>query len=92
MGNNPAELSYSLAWTGGLDFDFHNLLFHGKVDQITLRRKSYFSDTLVIAGFGAQEAAKIADLEKFDAVKQTLRLRGLNLEGAVFLNADLPQG
>jgi uncharacterized protein YjbI with pentapeptide repeats len=32
---------------------------------------------------------KIADQEKFDAVKQTLILRGLNLEGAVFLNADL---
>ena len=64
-------------------------MFHGKVDQITLRRKSYFSDTLVIAGFGAQEAAKIANSEKFDGVKQTLRLRGLNLEGAVFLNADL---
>ena len=63
-------------------------MFHGKVDQTTLRRKRYFSDTLVIAGFGAQEAATIADSEKFDAIKQTLRLR-LNLEGAVFLNADL---
>ena len=67
----------------------HNLLFHGKVDQTTLRRKSCFSDTLVIAYFDALEAAKIADPEKFDAVKQTLVLRGLNLEGAVFLNADL---
>jgi uncharacterized protein YjbI with pentapeptide repeats len=67
----------------------HNLLFHGKVDQTTLRRKSCFSDTLVIAYFDALEAAKIADPEKFDAVKQTLILRGLNLEGAVFLNADL---
>ncbi len=78
------------AWLGQDSWtSIHNLLFHRKVDQITLRRKSYFSDTLVIAGFGAQEAAKIADLKKFDAVKQTLRLRGLNLEGAVFLNADL---
>ncbi len=64
-------------------------MFHGKVDQTTLRRKSHFSDTLVIVDFDAMEAAKIADPEKFDAVKQTLILRGLNLEGAVFLNADL---
>ena len=43
----------------------------------------------MIVEFDALEAAKIADPEKFDAVKQTLILRGLNLEGAVFLNADL---
>ncbi len=78
------------AWLGQDGWtSIHNLLFHGKVDQITRRRKSYFSDTLVIADFDALEAAKIADPEKFDAVKQTLNLRGLNLEGAVFLNADL---
>jgi uncharacterized protein YjbI with pentapeptide repeats len=67
----------------------HNILFHGKVDQTTLRRKSYFSDTLVIAYFDALAADKIADPKKLDAVKQTLNLRGLNLEGAVFLKADL---
>ena len=78
------------AWLGQDGWtSIHNLLFHGKVDQTTLRRKSHFSDTLVIVDFDAMEAAKIADPEKFDAVKQTLILRGLNLEGAVFLNADL---
>ena len=71
------------AWLGQDGWtSIHNLLFHGKVDQTTLRRKSHFSDTLVIVDFDAMEAAKIA-------VKQTLILRGLNLEGAVFLNADL---
>jgi uncharacterized protein YjbI with pentapeptide repeats len=78
------------AWLGQDGWtSIHNLLFHGKVDQTTLRRKSYFSDTLVVVDFDALDAAKIADPEKFDAVKQTLILRGLNLEGAVFLNADL---
>ena len=78
------------AWLGQDGWtSIHNVLFHGKVDQTTLRRKSHFSDTLVIVDFDAMEAAKIADPEKFDAVKQTLILRGLNLEGAVFLNADL---
>ena len=78
------------AWLGQDGWtSIHNVLFHGKVDQTTLRRKSHFSDTLVIVDFDAMEAAKIADQEKFDAVKQTLILRGLNLEGAVFLNADL---
>ena len=78
------------AWLGQDGWtSIHNVLFHGKVDQTTLRRKSHFSDTLVIVDFDAMEAAKIANPEKFDAVKQTLILRGLNLEGAVFLNADL---
>jgi len=78
------------AWLGQDGWtSIHNVLFHGKVDQTTLRRKSHFSDTLVIVDFDALEAAKIADPEKLDAVKQTLILRGLNLEGAVFLNADL---
>ena len=77
------------AWLGQDGWtSIHNVLFHGKVDQTTLRRKSHFSDTLVIVDFDAMEAAKI-DQKKFDAVKQTLILRGLNLEGAVFLNADL---
>jgi uncharacterized protein YjbI with pentapeptide repeats len=74
-------------WNGPLSI--HNVLFHGKVDQTTLRRESYFSDTLVIAYFDALAADNIADPKKLDAVKQTLNLRGLNLEGAVFLNADL---
>jgi hypothetical protein len=65
------------AWLGQDGWtSIHNVLFHGKVDQTTLRRKSHFSDTLVIVDFDALEAAKIADPEKFDAVKQTLILRG----------------
>jgi uncharacterized protein YjbI with pentapeptide repeats len=77
------------AWLGQDGWtSIHNLVFHGQVDQINKRRKSYFSDTLVIADFRALEAAKIADPKKLDIVNQTLNLRGLNLKGAVFLDAD----
>ena len=57
----PAESSDSLARTGWLGSSIDNLVLHGQVDQINKRRKSYFSDTLVIADFHALEAAKIAD-------------------------------
>ncbi|HUI19819.1 MAG TPA: pentapeptide repeat-containing protein [Methylocella sp.] len=78
------------AWLGQEGWtSVHNILFHGKVDQTTLCRMSYFSDTLVIADFDALQAAKIASPEKLGTAKHTLALRGLNLKGAVFLNADL---
>jgi hypothetical protein len=40
---------------------FHDLLFNGGVDDVTRRRKSLFSNTLVLPGFDALEAAKIED-------------------------------
>jgi uncharacterized protein YjbI with pentapeptide repeats len=84
------------AWLGAKDYEgnpiptsFHDLLFNGKVDDVTRRRKSLFSNTLVLPGFDALEAAKIDDPEKLDSVKQTLVLRGRHLEGADFDSADL---
>jgi uncharacterized protein YjbI with pentapeptide repeats len=68
----------------------HDLLFNGQVDEITRRRKSLFSNTLVLSGFDALEAAKI-DPEKLNdgSVKYSLVLRGRHLEDAVFAFADL---
>jgi uncharacterized protein YjbI with pentapeptide repeats len=68
---------------------FHDLLFNGKVDDVTRRRKSLFSNTLVLPYFDALEATKINDPKKLDSVKQTLVLRGRHLESAVFERADL---
>jgi uncharacterized protein YjbI with pentapeptide repeats len=83
-------------WLGAKDHQdkptwtsFHDLLFNGEVDDVTRRRKSLFSNTLVLPGFDGLEAAKIDDPKKLDGVKQTLVLRGRHLESAVFNGADL---
>jgi uncharacterized protein YjbI with pentapeptide repeats len=70
---------------------FHDLLFNGEVDQVTRRRKSLFSNTLVLPSFDALEAAKIDDQKKLDSdnIKQSSVLRGRHLEGAVLTWADL---
>ncbi|PZR85152.1 MAG: hypothetical protein DLM68_11425 [Hyphomicrobiales bacterium] len=63
------------------------LLFHGEYDEKNGRRKSLFSNTLVLPGFDALEAAKIGDPKALNTIKQTLH--GRHLEGAVFYRADL---
>lgn len=68
---------------------FHDLLFNGNIDDVTRRRKSLFSNTLVLPQFDGLEAAKIDDPKKLDSVKQTLVLRGRHLESAIFASADL---
>ena len=78
------------SWLGQKDWtSFHELLFNGEVDNVTRRRKSLFSNTLVLPEFDALEAVKIDDPKKLDFVKQTLTLRGRHLEGAIFYFADL---
>ncbi len=42
----------------------HDLLFAGVVDPTTRRRKSLFSNTLVLPGFNIYEALKIDDPKK----------------------------
>jgi Pentapeptide repeats (8 copies) len=72
-----------------LDLVPRSLVFNGEVDDVTRRRKSLFSKTLVLPGFDGLEAAKIDDPKKLDSVKQTLVLRGRHLESALFDGADL---
>jgi uncharacterized protein YjbI with pentapeptide repeats len=64
-------------------------LFNGDIDNMTRRRKSLFSNTLVLPHFDVLEAAKIDDPNKLDSVKYSMVLRGRHLESAVFDNADL---
>jgi uncharacterized protein YjbI with pentapeptide repeats len=84
------------AWLGATDSKdqpvwtcVHDLLFNGEYDSDKRRRKSLFSNTLVLPDFSALEAAKIDNPTKLNSAKQTLALYGRHLEGAVFYRADL---
>ncbi|MGH6847504.1 MAG: pentapeptide repeat-containing protein [Methylocella sp.] len=68
---------------------FHDLLFNGRYDETSQRRTSPFSNTLVLPGFDALDAATVDDPKKPEAAKQSLVLRGRQLEGAVFRGANL---
>lgn len=84
------------AWLGAVNHEgypiptsLHDLLFNGPVNNITLRRKSLFSNTLVLLNFDALDSKGIDDQKKLDWAKHSLVLRGRHLEGAVFTSADL---
>ena len=55
----------------------------------TRRRKSLFSNTLVLPGFNLYEALKIDDPKKLAWKEHLFDLRGRHLEKAVFDGADL---
>jgi uncharacterized protein YjbI with pentapeptide repeats len=69
----------------------HEWLFAGDVDVTTRRRKSLFSNTLVLPGFNIYEALKIDDPKKIEWREHSIDLRGRHLEGAVFDGASLPK-
>jgi uncharacterized protein YjbI with pentapeptide repeats len=69
--------------------DAHDLLFAGKVDPTTRRRKSLFSNTLVVPGFNIYEELKIDDPKKIAWKKHLFDLRGRHLEKAVLDGANL---
>jgi hypothetical protein len=71
------------------NMSFHDFLFNGELDRVTRRRKSLFSNTLVLPAFDALEAAKIDDPKKLDTAEHTVVLHGRHLESAVFDRADL---
>lgn len=86
------------AWLGARQIDsrnrpvstsFHDLLFNGQIDVLTLQRKSLFSNTLMLPWFDVVQAAKIDDPKKLSSVKHTLSLRGRHLENAILVGADL---
>lgn len=69
----------------------HDFLFNGDVDDVTRRRQSFFSNTLVLPAFDGLAAAGIDDPKRLDSdgVKHSLILRGRHLKGAVLTRADL---
>ena len=85
MSNGPRKSGYQPQWTS-----LHDLLFNLPYDSERRRRKSPFSNTLVLPGFDALEALKISGKD-LGAAKQTIDLRGRHLEGAIFAGAGLPK-
>ena len=67
----------------------HDLWFAGDVDPTTRRRKSLFSNTLVLPGFNLYEALKVDDPKKLAWKKHLFDLRGRHLEEAMLAGADL---
>ena len=67
---------------------FHDLLFNGPYDEASQRRRSLFSNTLVLPGFDALVAAKIDD-SKLGSVEQTIARKNGHFESAIFRGADL---
>ena len=87
--------NYVTAWLGATDeqdnpksTSFHDLMFNGPYNEASQRRKSLFSNTLVLPGFDALVAAKI-DNSKLGAVKQTIARKNGHFESAIFRGADL---
>ncbi len=68
---------------------FHDLLFHGAIDEVGRRRASPFSNTLVLPGLDGPAAAGLADPTALESARATLVLRGRRLEGAVLIGTDL---
>jgi hypothetical protein len=66
-----------------------DLLFAGEVDETTRRRKSLFSNTLVLPGFNLFDALKIEDPKKLAWKEHFFDFRGRHLEQAVLNGADL---
>jgi uncharacterized protein YjbI with pentapeptide repeats len=67
----------------------HKLLFAGPIDDVTRRRSSLFSNTLVLTNFDVYNALKIDDPNKIGWKDRILTLRGRHLEGAIFDDAKL---
>jgi hypothetical protein len=67
----------------------HDFFFAGQVDPTTRRRKSSFSNTLVLPGFNLYEALKIDDPKKLAWKEHLFDLRARHLEQAVLAGADL---
>ena len=66
----------------------HDLLFVGDVDPVTRRRKSLFSNTLVLPGFNLFDALKIDDPKKLAWKEHLFDFRARHLEQAVLYFAD----
>jgi uncharacterized protein YjbI with pentapeptide repeats len=67
---------------------FHDLLFAGQYDPRTQRRRSPFSNTLVLPDFDVLSAATMKDSDLASAKQTIARKRG-HFEKAIFRGADL---
>jgi uncharacterized protein YjbI with pentapeptide repeats len=88
---DPRTWSNPSHYSGAPLISTRELLFAGEVDAVTRRRKSLFSNTLVLPGFDIYEALKVDDKKKLDWKDHLIDLRGRTLDRAVFSEAKLPK-
>ena len=69
----------------------HDWLFNGPVDDISRRRTSLFSNTLILPGLNVYEGLGIDDPEKAKWRDFLFRARGRDLKGAILDFASLPR-
>jgi uncharacterized protein YjbI with pentapeptide repeats len=67
----------------------HKALFTGPADEISRRSGSLLTNTLILPGFSIYDAQKIDDPRKVEWRPNLINLRGRQLQGAVFISADL---
>jgi uncharacterized protein YjbI with pentapeptide repeats len=91
----PANLVPDWDWLGAKDADhkpkatsFHDLLFNGAYDAARQRRKSLFSNTLVLPGFDVFEGAETT-VSKLGFFEYSFTRKNGHFEGAIFESADL---
>jgi len=84
-----ASLNPPLRRVGHYTITPRDVFFAGEVDNTTRRRKSLFSNTLVLPGFNLYEALKIDDPKKLAWKEHLFDLRGRHLEHVVLHFADL---
>jgi uncharacterized protein YjbI with pentapeptide repeats len=73
-----------IEWTS-----LHGLLVAGKIDPVSRKPVSLWSNRLVLSYVDVIDSAKFDTEDKINAVRETLLLRGRRLEGAVFVGAKL---
>jgi pentapeptide repeat protein len=84
------RMSFLTTWYGQEGWtSVHDLLFNGKVDDVTRRRRSLFSNTLVLPALTRSKPRRSTIRRSSIASSRHLVLRGRHLEGAVFTSADL---
>jgi uncharacterized protein YjbI with pentapeptide repeats len=83
------------AWLGAKDDEdkpiatsIHDLLFNGPYDARSQRRRSLFSNTLVLPGFDVPESMKI-DASKLGPFEYSFTRKNGHFEGAIFQGTDL---
>lgn len=79
-----ATFAKSMRWAS-----LHDLLVAGKVDFVARKPSSLWSNVLVVPGIDVSSLSKFDSDVKIVAARETVSLRGRQLEGAVLIGAKL---
>ncbi len=70
----------------------HQRLVAGKVDFVSRRLDSLWSNVLVLPGFDAIDHNRFKSDTDIFAARETVNLQGRNLRGAILMSASVPKG